>query len=76
MPFLSFSNTLLLEASIIYQKSFDIFNMAYKTCSILIWGTFPPLIVLQNNIFKTEFVIYFQSFLSDERILNIYISHL
>ena len=51
MPFLGFSDYLLQDTEIDFQKkSVDNFEIVHKTCSILVLGTLPPIIIniLQN----------------------------
>ena len=42
MPFLSLSDNMLQNAFIIFQNSVDNFEIAYKTCLILVWVAVPP----------------------------------
>ena len=41
MPFMSFSDNLLLDAYI-FHKNVDYFEIVHKTCYILVWDSLPP----------------------------------
>ena len=47
MPFLIFTGNLLQDAYINFQERVDDFEVAHKTCSILVWDAVPPKFV--NN---------------------------
>ena len=42
MSVFSFSDNLFQDVHIIFQNRVDNFEMAQKTCSILVWGAVPP----------------------------------
>ena len=51
LSYLNFSENLLQYSHIIFQRSVDFHEVAYKTCSILVWGAVFPLSHLSPFLF-------------------------
>ena len=45
-------NSLMPFFIILFKESVDNFDIAHKTCSILVWGSVPPYI--QTSLFKKK----------------------